>query len=381
MKKSYRGCIFPALVALALLAGCSKSEPKKVTSQVAAKVNSTEITISQINSVLSRTPNVTPDNTERIKREILEKLIDAELAKEAAVANKLDRSPAVVQALESAKTEVLARSYVEQFSGQQPKPTAEEVKKYYIENPDFFTRRRVFNVEEIAMPAAEGLAARLRAQIPKTRSMTELASWLRAQGIEFSANAGVRFTEQIPAEYQQQMQTMKDGEMRLFENGGALLVVHAIATKLAPVDEAHAAPRVQQYLFTQRFNAALATDIKQLREKAKLEYVGEFASSAAEAQANAKAEAAAKAKATAESRAKADVEARAKTDQIAAARAAAEAKAKEDSAAQATTDEAARARRAAEAKARAAAEDARKGGGQAAPVRPDIEKGVSGLIK
>ncbi len=366
-------------VALAIVAGCNKSgETKKPTTQVAARVNSTEITISQVNSVLSRTPNVTPENTERAKREILEKLIDAELAKEEAIAKKLDRTPAVVQALEAAKTEVLARAYVEQFAAQVPKPTPEEVKKYFGEHPEFFSQRRVFNVEEIALPATEGLAAKLRDQIAKTRSMEAIVAWLKSQNIEFKANSGVRFTEQIPVEYVQQMQSMKDGEIRLIENAGALLVVRVAASKTAPVDEAYAAPRIQAYLFNQRSTAALLTDMKQLKEKAKIEYAGEFASSAAEAQAKAKADAEAKAKATADAKAKADAEARAKEQQIAAARAAA---AKGDAEARAKAEEEASARRAAEAKERAEADAKRAAATKPGQPRPEIEKGVSGLIK
>ena len=378
MKKIHHSLVVPALVTLALAAGCNKTgETKKPSTQVAAKVNSTEITVSQINNVLSRMPNVTPDNTERVKRQILDKLIDAELAKEEAVAKKLDRSPTVVQQLEAAKTEVLARAYVEQFASQQPKPTPEEVKKYYVEHPEFFTQRRVFNVEEIALPAAEGLAAKLRDQVAKTRSMTAVGNWLKSEGVQFNANSGVRFTEQIPPEYQKQMQAMKDGEMRVFENGGALIVVHVVASKAAPVDEARAAPRIQQYLFSERSQVALASDMKQLKEKSKIEYVGEFAASAAEAEAKAKAEAEAKTKEKSEAKAQADAEARAKADQISAARAAAEAKSREES--EKAADEA-NARRAAEAKARAEAEEAKKGNQSSAP-RPELEKGVSGLIK
>src|SRR3954462_15566644 len=132
MKPFTRRSLPVFLIALPVVTECNpRGETKKPTTQVAAKVNSTEITSAQVNGVLSRTPNLTPDNTERAKREILDKLIDAELAKEEAVSKKLDRSPAVVQALESAKTEVLARAYVEQFATQVPKPTPEEVKKYY----------------------------------------------------------------------------------------------------------------------------------------------------------------------------------------------------------------------------------------------------------
>src|SRR5436190_22714847 len=83
--------------------GDKKADEKKAPSQVAAKVNATEITVSQINNVLSRTPNVTPEVANQAKREILNKLVDQELAKEQAIASKLDRSPNVVQAMEAAK--------------------------------------------------------------------------------------------------------------------------------------------------------------------------------------------------------------------------------------------------------------------------------------
>jgi len=167
--------IFSILVALALVAGCGQKdkeekkaageEKKAAATQVAAKVNSTEITISQINTALSRNPNIAPEAAERAKREILNRLIDAELAKEEAVAKKLDRSPNVVQALEAAKTEILARAYVEQVAAAQPKPTGEEIKKYFVEHPELFNQRRVFNIEELTVQAQEGLADKLREQI------------------------------------------------------------------------------------------------------------------------------------------------------------------------------------------------------------------------
>lgn len=382
MKTIDRRLVAPMIIAVALTSGCNRGgETQKPATQVAAKVNSTEITVSQVNNVLNRMPNVAPENSERVKREILDKLIDAELAKEEAVAKKLDRSPAVVQQIEAAKTELLARAYVEQFASQQPKPTAEEIKKYYADHPEFFTQRRVFNVEEIAMPGKPGLPEKLRDQIAKTRSMAAIAAWLKSEGVQFNANSGVRFSEQIPGEYQKQIQTMKDGEIRLIQNGPALLVVHVVASKAAPVDEAQAAPRIQQYLFAERSKVALSADMKQLKEKAKIEYIGEFAASAAEAQAKAKATAEAKANAKAEAKAKAAAEAEARADQLAKSRREAEAASKAEAEARAKDEEAARARRAAEAKAREAESLKAERSKSAKPLTPELEKGMRDILR
>ena len=129
----------PVLVSLALFAGCNKSElprnrrPRSPPRSIRPRSRSRKST-----RCSRARPTSLPENPERAQREILDKLIDAELAQAEAETNQLDRSPAVVQALEAAKTEVLARAYVEQFTGQQPKPTAEEVKKYYAEHPGVF---------------------------------------------------------------------------------------------------------------------------------------------------------------------------------------------------------------------------------------------------
>jgi len=374
--------IISIILALALFAGCGQrgEDKKAAATQVAAKVNSTEITVSQINTALARNPNIAPEVAERAKREILNRLIDAELAKEEAVAKKLDRSPNVVQALEAAKTEILARAYVEQVAAAQPKPTGEEIKKYFLEHPELFGQRRVFNIEELTVQSQEGLADKLREQAAKVRSLQDVAAWLKSQGIQFAANSGVRAAEQLPLAYLPQIQAMKDGEMRVFETG-TLQVLRIAASKAAPVTEEQATPRIQQFLFSQRSTEAVVKDIKQLKDKAKIEYVGEFAASAAEAQAKAKAAAEAKANAKAEAKAKAAAEAQAKEDQIAKARRDADATSKAEAEARQKDEEAARARRAAEAKAREAESKKAEQSKSAKPLTPELEKGVRGIIQ
>jgi EpsD family peptidyl-prolyl cis-trans isomerase len=70
-----------ALVVLTLTAGGDKGD-KNVASQVAAKVRSEEISVHQINFLLGRTNagNASTEDVKALRREVLEKLIDQQLA-------------------------------------------------------------------------------------------------------------------------------------------------------------------------------------------------------------------------------------------------------------------------------------------------------------
>lgn len=360
MKLSSRLCLVPLALVVAFAAGCGKKEGQKTATQVAAKVDSDEITVHQVNDVLARTPGVTPEVADRAKREILDKLIDQQLARRQAMKKELDHAPRVMQALEAAKSEILARAYLEQVAAALPKPSAEETKKYYAEHPELFAQRRIFSLEEIAVASKDVPAAVLRERAAKARSIQEIAEWLKSQGVGFVPNRGVRAAEQLPLELLPKVQAVKEGEILVFEAaGGFLQVIRVVGFKAEPVDEATATPRIQQFLFNQRSSEAIVREMKQLKAQAKIEYTGEFAGGAAAAEAKAKAGAEAKAKALAETTAKEAAEAQARAEELSKARAAAEARARADADA--------------EAKAKASASKA------VDLPKQNIEKGVSGL--
>ena len=348
----------PLLLALVVAYGCGKGEEKKApATQVAAKVNADEITVHQVNYALAKTPNLAPELAERAKKEILNRLIDQQLARQQAIGKKLDRAPGVQQALEAARSEILARAYLEQVAAAQPKPSTEETKKYYAEHPELFAQRRVYSLEEIAFATKDDIAAGLRERAAKARSMQEIAEWLKSRDIRFTANRGVRAAEQIALEVLPKLQVAKDGEIVVIVNGDNHQVIRVTASKTEPVDEAAATPRIEQFLFNRRSREAVDKELRQLKAGAQIEYLGEFAADASTAEAKAKAEAAAKSKALAEAKAKSEAETKARTEEATKARLASETKARLD----------------AEAKARAAQS-------KPAPVpQQNIEKGIGGL--
>lgn len=265
------------------IAGCGSKDadkPKPAT-QIAAKVNSGEISVHQLNYVLTRTPGagaVSPEMAPKIRREVLDRLVDQELAVEKAMEKKLDRSPEVLLALENSRREILARAYVEQITAAAPKPTIEEAKKYYADNPPLFAERRIYNIQEIVLPA-DGVPTELRGMVDAGKSMEEIANWLKGRGIKFAAGSATRSAEQIPLELLPKIHPLKAGQSLILEGPQTVTVMRLAGAQPAPVSEDTALPRIQQFLGNQRAAELARQEFKTLKANSKITYMGEFAGS------------------------------------------------------------------------------------------------------
>jgi EpsD family peptidyl-prolyl cis-trans isomerase len=267
------------LPALAAAGGCGERKPAATATPVAAVVNSDRIEVQQVEEILAGSPKTGPEAAARHRREALDKLIDLQLARQQAVRHGLDRSAGVVQALEAAKTEILARAYLAQVAVAPSRLSLEEVSRFYAAHPELFSERRVYDLEEISIErSAAGLAAALRERAAKGRSIQELADWLQQGRVEHAVKRGARAAEQIPLELLAALRAMTDGDLRIVETAtGGLVVLRMSGSQLAPVAEAVAAPRIQQFHANRRSGEAVANAMKRLREGAEIEYVGEFA--------------------------------------------------------------------------------------------------------
>ena len=178
------------LACAALLAACGGGDgDKKPATQVAAKVNSGEISVHQVNQVLQRQPGLKPEQVQAVSRRVLDGLVDQELAIQQATEQKLDRDPRVVSAIEAAKRDIIARAYADKIAESVSAPTPEEVKAYYDSKPELFSKRRIYALQEFNIEANAEQKAALQSKIPGLRNGEELASALKNAGIRFGARA------------------------------------------------------------------------------------------------------------------------------------------------------------------------------------------------
>lgn len=270
-----------ALAAAALLAACGGGEgDKKGATQVAAKVNSGEISVHQVNFVLQRQQGLKPEQAQAVSRRVLEGLVDQELAVQQAVDQKLDRDPRIVSAIEAARRDILARAYADRIAEAAVPPTAEDVKAYYDSKPALFSKRRIYGLQEFNIEANAEQKAALQAKIPTLRSAEELAGALKAAGIRFAGRNVTQAPENIPMGFLDQLAKLNEGQWVVVATPAGLNAALVASAKPAPVTEEAAKKAIEQFLLTDRKRKLVADGIKALRGSAKIEYVGQFAAAA-----------------------------------------------------------------------------------------------------
>jgi EpsD family peptidyl-prolyl cis-trans isomerase len=272
--------LLAALAAAALLTACGGDKGDKA-SQTAAKVNKEEITVHQINFVLQRQPGLKPEQAEMAGRQVLERLIDQELAVQKAQEQKLDRDPGVVQQIEAAKREIIARAYADRIGAALAKPTNEEITRYYGEKPALFKERRIYSLQELNIEAKPEQFEAVRAKLSASKNVNEFVDFLRSNDFHFTGNQAVRAAEQLPLASLDGIAKMKDGDSIVTPTPAGMTVLTLVGSRSQPVDEARARAPIEAFLLNQRKADAVQKDLKALRDSSKIEYVGKFAEPAA----------------------------------------------------------------------------------------------------
>lgn len=268
------------LGASVLLAACSGSGTE---TQVAAKVNKGEISIHQVQTVLQRQPRqIANDPSEKATARVLDVLIDQELAAQAGSDIGLDKDPRVVQAVEAARRELVARAYQERVAEKVVGPSSDEIDHYYDEHPELFAQRKLYVLRETGFdPVAD--VRLVQAVVERAGSLEEIEKGLRDARIRFSGRALAHAAEDLPLDVLGRVATLDVGQSALVSAPGVSRIFTVLQAHDAPVDRHTASGAIGAYLLNERKGAAVSAAMQQLREEARIEYVGNFAKGAAAA--------------------------------------------------------------------------------------------------
>lgn len=270
-----------ALITIAVaLSACGEAGEKPTSSQIAAKVNRNEISVHQVNHAIAHRRDFAPEQARQTAGEALERIIDQELLMQKALDAKQDRDPQVMQAIEGAKRQILAQAYIDKvaIAASADSHSQENIEKFYKDNPALFERRRIYRIHELVVVAPQEKLHGLKAEATKAKDLNSVMAWLKSQELPYTLTTSTRPAEQVPLVILPQMYEMKDGQIAVLPTSRGASVVQLMGAEEAPVNEQQATPIIKQFLVSRKRLEVAQDEIRKLREQAKIEYVGEFAS-------------------------------------------------------------------------------------------------------
>jgi EpsD family peptidyl-prolyl cis-trans isomerase len=278
----FKKLYLPLLIA-ALVAGCGDKKEEaaaggeKAATQVAAKVNDTELTVHQVNFELQRIPNLDKEKSKAASLQVVRNLVDQEVIAQKALSDKLDRDPLVVQALDAARRQILAEAYMSRKLGTPAEPSDAEVLDYFNKHPELFAKRKIYRLQELSIKAPTDKHDAIRAQLGASKTLNDFAEWLKAENYPTKVAQGVKPAEQLPLQILPQLAQMPDGQAMVVNAPDGLTVVVLAGSQAQPVTLEQAKPAIQRLLQTQARQKAAKAELDTLKAAAKIEYVGEFA--------------------------------------------------------------------------------------------------------
>ncbi|MEO8342710.1 MAG: EpsD family peptidyl-prolyl cis-trans isomerase [Gallionella sp.] len=266
------------LVSVAALSACSNKEK---AGQALVRVNGEEITMLQVNEELKQA-GIQAEQQEAASKQLLESLIDRQLILTEAATNKMDRTPDVMQAIERAKAQIITQAYLQDIISKIPKPSRTEISDYFQSHPEFFSKRKQFDLQQLVI-ANKDYNDALKLFISSAKSLDEVAAWMDKYSIPYTRGQATRTSADLPPQVVTKLLELSKGQLFLVEERDSKMLNMLIDFKDSPVTALNAAPQIEQFLINKKNKEAVEVEVAHLRSLAKIEYLNASAPVAVQA--------------------------------------------------------------------------------------------------
>ena len=260
--------------AAALLTACGRKTDD--TSATVATVNGEKITQDQLDFASKQIAAARPGASAPEAGTVLQGLVEQRLAVQKAEKDKLDRNPGVLQALEAARKDALARYYIEQFAAKVPKPTAEEIKRYYDARPALFGERKIYVIQKVDARVSPDQAGPLAAAAQAASGAAAVADLLKSKAGATSVTQSTQAAESL-GPLLPKISTMSVGQTIAIPQPQGLSALTLVEVQAQPATLEQARAAIEQALWNQKKREALQAETKDMRAKARIDYLGKFA--------------------------------------------------------------------------------------------------------
>jgi len=262
---------------LLALSGCERGEEdgQSDASQVAAKVNSREITVHKLNHVLKSARLDPGSSVQEISNKVLDKLINEEIILQKAEKLNLERNPDVLLAIEMAKERVLIEEFLTKVIPQ-PSIKPSEVKQYFDDHPKLFSDRKIFTYSKVLVNTKEDQAPVIKDLIDSADEIDELLTKIDDAGAKYQIVKEKKGSEELPKPLLEPMYKLTIGDIGFLTSKGSILILQIDTVEDAPLDFDAVKQTIENYLIVESRNNQIKQLVSELRDQAQVEYIGEF---------------------------------------------------------------------------------------------------------
>lgn len=258
------------LVILAVLASCSDMRGEGKASQSIARVNGDEITVHQLNNEL-QFADIQPEQQVEAEKRIVHELVNRQILVQEALKNRLDRHPQVMQAVESAKAEVLAQAYLENKVSSLAMPSEAEVADYRAKHEDIFANRKIFILDELVFTPSDSQA--LQALTSSAKTLDDVTKWLSMHHIKNTHAQTIYAAETIPPELLNKLEKMVVGDLIFINANEQTTAGTLVEIKSSPVSEFDSRQIIERAIYNQKSKQIADVEMERLHKVAKVEYL------------------------------------------------------------------------------------------------------------
>ncbi len=270
MNQTSKFLIVLAALSLSLCACTEKKPSGSAESKVATKVNGQAISVAELDI---KSGNIEGVKKHAISEPMLKSIINLELLHQAAVQSKLDADENVRARIAIATRTILATAYMEKQLAAIGKPSKSEISTYFSQHPERFAERKKYDMQELLIQPPSGQEAEIQTQLGRSKKVDEFERWLTEKQIPHSNNQVSVTTDRITEEVLQKLKNIPVGGSIILGGKEQMHVIFKLAEQLQPVTLAQASPVIENMLMDKRKSEAIDNTVKQLRDKAKIEYV------------------------------------------------------------------------------------------------------------
>ncbi len=243
---------------------------KKPEGQIVAVVNGEEVSLSELNQEM-RGANI-PEGADRklIQRGMLQRVIDRRLLAQAAKEQGIDRDPEYIAMQRLASENLLIQMYSRKAASGIKVPDAAALDKFMAENPAMFAQRTQLQLDQIVFDMPK--SPEVLKQFQQDKTLAAVAATATRLGLKVESGKGGLDTATVPPAVLKQIQALPPGEPFIVPNGKKVVVSVITGSRPVAVPPEQMRPVAVEAMRNQQFGKIGEQRLKEVRQRAKIEY-------------------------------------------------------------------------------------------------------------